>query len=111
MPLPPFCPIASSFTVEGSQFELGSLPVGIVRYKILPLTEALVDGSKTLQGSFEEILGYVVASMQVVDPAITQEALLESRSMSEIIELFYCVLKVSGMRRKDAEGEAERAKS
>ena len=112
MPLTPFNPVIDTVTIGGRPFTLSALPSGIVRYQLLPLADAVADGTRTIQEAFDDMLLHVVDSLSRVDGSITKNDVLNGCSLYEVCTLFKHVIRVSGLQSKEpSEGEAEGAKS
>jgi hypothetical protein len=99
----PFNPISKKVAVGGRDFTVSALPLGVVRYKLWPLSDDLAQGRKIIADVIDDVIVLILASVAMVEPEITQADIEEGLLLTDIWALFREVGLICGMRRADAE--------
>ena len=103
-----FHPITKTVQIGGREFTLSALPVGLVRTKLLPVSQGLAEGTLSPMEATGTILGLLQTSLSFAEPSITVEDLDAGLLMDDLMELFGELAQISGMSRKAAaEGEVK----
>ena len=77
--------------------------MGVLRRQVMPLLEA---NNIMEPENYDRILSVCHLSISQTDPTITTEDLENALMLTDLVELFQAVIKVSGLNRKSSRGEA-----
>jgi hypothetical protein len=106
-----FMPLSEKVSVGGHEFTVSALPCGAVRREVMPLARELGgaagDPAAFLEGDLlDRLLKLCHRSVSKADPSMTLEALDGCLMLADVAELFGAVVRVSGLVRGAAPGEA-----
>ena len=110
-----FVPLTEDVEVGGQRFTVSALPCGVMRREVMPLVQLFSDSDYASDGAgvagntLDRMLKVCQQSVSKADPSITLEALDDALMLTDIVQLFAAVIRVSGLtRREAAPGEAPR---
>jgi len=102
-----FIPVSEPLSIGGHQLTISALPMGILRRQVMPL----LDSNLMEADNYDKILSICHMSVSQTDPSITIEDIENALMLTDLVDLFQAVVRVSGLNRKDiSTGEAQSQK-
>ncbi|MCL1908961.1 MAG: hypothetical protein FWG12_06295 [Holophagaceae bacterium] len=100
-----FMPVSEEVSIGGHSFRVAALSMGVLRRQVMPLLEA---GTNIMEAKcYDKVLAVCHQSVSRADPSISAGDLENALMLTDIVGLFQAVIRVSGLNRRQPEGEVQ----